>query len=34
MMLIHQAIRSYELFTGETMDQTPELIETIKGVLT
>ncbi len=34
MMLIHQAIRSYELFTGETMDQASELIKTIKGVLT
>lgn len=33
MMLIYQAIKSYELFTGETMDQSLELIETLKGVL-
>jgi shikimate 5-dehydrogenase len=34
MMLIYQAIKSYELFTGETMDHSLELIETLKGVLT
>jgi shikimate 5-dehydrogenase len=33
MMLIYQAIKSYELFTGDTMDHISELIETLKGVL-
>ncbi|MGB0202742.1 MAG: shikimate dehydrogenase family protein [Acholeplasmataceae bacterium] len=32
-MLIYQAIKSYELFTGDTMDHISEVIETLKGVL-
>jgi shikimate dehydrogenase len=33
LMLIHQAIKSFELFTGFTMQHKSEIIETLKGMM-